>query len=187
MRRAPSALAVALLLCACAPEADLKQELEAMAQGLQGRVEPLPAIRPHEGATFGAVELPDPFHPALPRESEAARRDRVLLATYSSASDLERAREAALAEAKLRIAEGEEGLARLKAQLETMEKAAKARGGKPLASVEADLSAARVAIKAAEASLDVRRKSLAEVDVQFDEEKKRYAELSAARAKTPKK
>jgi type IV pilus assembly protein PilP len=54
-----------LVLAACGSGefSDLKQFVDQSSQGLRGRVEPLPQMKPYEPITYNAFDLPDPFKP----------------------------------------------------------------------------------------------------------------------------
>jgi type IV pilus assembly protein PilP len=65
MQRFPIVLASAVVLAACGgePHSDLRQELNDMAKGLRGRVDPLPQVRPYEPIPYQAENEIDPFRP----------------------------------------------------------------------------------------------------------------------------
>lgn len=42
---------------------DLKQFVNESGEGLRGKIEPLPEIKPHESFAYNAFDLPDPFKP----------------------------------------------------------------------------------------------------------------------------
>ncbi|QLG89721.1 pilus assembly protein PilP [Chitinibacter bivalviorum] len=43
---------------------DLKAWMQEQSEGLRGRVEPLPEVKPYEPFTYNAFDLPDPFKPS---------------------------------------------------------------------------------------------------------------------------
>jgi type IV pilus assembly protein PilP len=49
--------------CASGEFADLKQFVEESGNGLVGRVEPIPEMKPYEPFSYAALDLPDPFKP----------------------------------------------------------------------------------------------------------------------------
>jgi type IV pilus assembly protein PilP len=59
-------LACAAVLAACGGEqhSDLKKELAEMTNGLRGRVDPLPQVRPYEPVPYQAENEVDPFRPS---------------------------------------------------------------------------------------------------------------------------
>lgn len=58
-------IALAALLAGCGEGAyqDLEQFVKQSGQGLRGKVEPLPEVKPHEAFTYAASDQPDPFKP----------------------------------------------------------------------------------------------------------------------------
>jgi type IV pilus assembly protein PilP len=52
-----------LAACGSGEFSDLKEFVDQSGQGLRGRVEPLPQVKPYEPITYNAFELPDPFKP----------------------------------------------------------------------------------------------------------------------------
>lgn len=66
MRRTALLLIIASLgLSACGGDGmdDLKQLANASGEGLRGKIEPLPEIKPYESFAYDAFDLPDPFKP----------------------------------------------------------------------------------------------------------------------------
>ena len=89
MRLRSLAVFSTLVLAACGSGefSDLKEFVDQSGQGLRGRVEPLPQVKPYEPITYNAFELPDPFKP---RKIEPAKGE----STSKLAPDLNRRREA---------------------------------------------------------------------------------------------
>jgi len=60
-----SVIAATLVLAACSGGefSDLKEFVDSSSQGLRGRVDPLPQVKPYEPMSYSAFELPDPFRP----------------------------------------------------------------------------------------------------------------------------
>ena len=58
-------MVTSLGLSACGGDGldDLKQFVNASAEGLRGKIEPLPEIKPYESFVYNAIDLPDPFKP----------------------------------------------------------------------------------------------------------------------------
>jgi type IV pilus assembly protein PilP len=69
------ALAVALAGCGESAYQDLDQFVKQSGQGLRGKVEPLPEVRPYEGFVYDAFDQPDPFRPRAPKFADVARPD----------------------------------------------------------------------------------------------------------------
>lgn len=65
-------LALVLVLTACGKTGmeDVEQFVENSGQGLRGKAEPLPEVKPYEPFTYNAFDLPDPFRP---RKQESAK------------------------------------------------------------------------------------------------------------------
>jgi type IV pilus assembly protein PilP len=63
MKIAMIAIASCALLAGCGGEqyGDLKEELNALASKLQGKVEPLPVVKPYEPVPYEVADLADPF------------------------------------------------------------------------------------------------------------------------------
>jgi len=59
------AIVVALVLAGCGGEShqDLRDWMREQGKGAQGKLEPLPQIRPYEPFAYNAFDLPDPFKP----------------------------------------------------------------------------------------------------------------------------
>ncbi|MDD5329477.1 MAG: pilus assembly protein PilP [Sulfuricella sp.] len=65
MRRLHLLLVACLGLTACSGSGmdDLKKFIADSGEGLHGKIEPLPEIKPYESFGYGAFDLPDPFKP----------------------------------------------------------------------------------------------------------------------------
>lgn len=65
MKRKACTLLLGLLLTGCGSEEfqDIKDFIKESEQGLKGRVEPLPEVKPYEPFNYNAFDLPDPFKP----------------------------------------------------------------------------------------------------------------------------
>ena len=57
-------LACCLTGCLGDQNSDLKAWMNAQSEGLRGKVEPLPEVRPYEPFTYNAFDLTDPFKPS---------------------------------------------------------------------------------------------------------------------------
>lgn len=56
-------LGLALSACGGGTHKDLKQFVEESGEGLRGKVEPLPEVKPYEAFAYNAFDFPDPFKP----------------------------------------------------------------------------------------------------------------------------
>lgn len=91
MMRTTLILAISVsLLAACAGEenSDLRQFIKDAGNGMQGRVDPLPEVKPYEAFAYEAFDLQDPFKP---RKIAAANKEG---AGSGPAPDLNRRKEA---------------------------------------------------------------------------------------------
>jgi type IV pilus assembly protein PilP len=62
-RLLPTALALVLAGCGHGDMDDLKQFVNDAGRDAQGKIEPLPQVKPYEAFTYEAFDLPDPFKP----------------------------------------------------------------------------------------------------------------------------
>lgn len=70
-------LVLVLALGGCGEGAyqDLDQFVKQSGQGLRGKVEPLPQVKPYEGFVYEAFDQPDPFKPRAPKFVDVAKPD----------------------------------------------------------------------------------------------------------------
>ena len=63
--RLATAVVAALVVAGCGGEShqDLREWMREQGKGAQGKLEPLPQIRPYEPFAYNAFDLPDPFKP----------------------------------------------------------------------------------------------------------------------------
>ncbi|PWT76722.1 MAG: pilus assembly protein PilP [Proteobacteria bacterium] len=54
---------IVIAACGTGEFSDLKEFVDQSGQGLRGRVEPLPQVKPYEPMSYNAFDLPDPFKP----------------------------------------------------------------------------------------------------------------------------
>jgi hypothetical protein len=113
---------------------------------------------------------------------EAERRNRALLATYTSERDIEDARQRALADNQNAVAEVQAKIEALKKnrakyvkELEFYQD--KKGAAKPPAKLAQDIQNADIDLKAQEDLLAVKQKEVATINAKYDEDKKRYLEL----------
>jgi hypothetical protein len=132
---------------------------------------------------------------------EADRRNRALLATYTSEKDIDEARGRALADNEKAVKEVEARIAALKKRQEGFDKemefykegpaAAKDGKGKPKPGASKpvkvppklaeDMKNAEIDLKAQEQLLDAKKKEVEAINAKYDEDKKRYLELTKRR------
>jgi glucan-binding YG repeat protein len=122
---------------------------------------------------------------------EAQRRNRALLATYSSEKDIEEARARALADNEKQIKDIQariDGIKKRQAGFDKeMEfyrdtpaaKGAKAKPGpKPPPKLVEDMQNAEVDLQSQENLIDIKKKEVMAINAKYDEDKRRYAELT---------
>lgn len=125
---------------------------------------------------------------ARKREEEAAarearRRNRALLATYTSEKDIDEARERALEENKKTILEIEERIAEIRKRQTEYEKELESYAAKnpPPAKLTVDIRGTENDLKVQQDLLDVKTHEVSGINARYDEDKKRYAELAKSR------
>ncbi len=113
---------------------------------------------------------------------ERERRNRALLATYTSARDIEDARARALVDNQKSMRDVEARIDAARKRRAGYEKEAEFYKGKtPPAKLTEDMNTADVEIKANEDLLAEKKKEVAHINARYDEDKKRYLELTRSR------
>lgn len=140
--------------------------------------QPSPAeIRAREEASKKKVEQDE-------KTREERRRAQALLATYPSERDIEEARARALKEAEAAIAETEKRVANAHKRKKELESEKEFFVKKPLpAKLKQEISNNEIDIKNQTALLDAKKKEIGAINAKYDDEKRRYAELTRAAAK----
>lgn len=115
---------------------------------------------------------------------EERRRAQALLATYPSERDIEEARARALKEAEAAIVETEKRVANAHKRKKELESEKEFFVKKPLpAKLKQEISNNEIDIKNQTALLDAKKKEISAINAKYDDEKRRYAELTKAGAK----
>lgn len=115
---------------------------------------------------------------------EETRRNRALLATYTSEKDIEEARRRALEDNEKQVKEVEQKIAALKKTREKYEKELefyqdkKSGKAKPPAKLAQDISNAEIDLKAQEGLLEAKKKEVSIINGRYDDDKKRFVELA---------
>jgi len=114
---------------------------------------------------------------------EETRRNRALLATYTSEKDIEDARQRdladntkAVADVQAKIEAIKRNRAKYEKELEFYKDASK-KGAKPPAKLSQDITNADIDLKAQEDLLAVKQKEVSAINSKYDEDKKRFIEL----------
>ena len=116
---------------------------------------------------------------------EEGRRNRALLATYTSEKDIEQARIRALTENEAAIKDIEKRIGGLKKRQDELRKELDFFQGKnkPPAKLEQDLKSAEFDIKTQEQLMASKRKEVDAINQRYDDDKKRYIDLTKGPAK----
>ncbi len=111
---------------------------------------------------------------------EAARRNRALLATYSSERDIEVARERAIADNTKAVQEVESRIAAIRKRQAGYDRELEFYKGKnkPPAKLAEDMKNAEMELKAQEELLEAKKRDVEGINAKYDAEKKRYLELT---------
>jgi hypothetical protein len=116
-------------------------------------------------------------------QREAARRNRALLATYTSTKDIDEARKRALADNHKAILDVETRVEQIRKRQAGYEKELELYKSKdnPPARLADDLRNAEVDLKYQEELLVVKRKEVEQINARYDDDKKRYIQLTGRR------
>lgn len=118
------------------------------------------------------------------KSREERRRAQALLATYPSERDIEEARARALKEAEAAIAETEKRVANAHKRKKELESEKEFFVKKPLpAKLKQEISNNEIDIKNQTALLDAKKKEISAINAKYDDEKRRYADLTKAAQK----
>ena len=154
------------------------------AQGtLLFRIEP--PLTPEQRAAQKAEEKQAAEAEAAQREARKqaevqARRDRALLQTYTDEEDIERVRQRALASNRQAAQQVEARIAQLKQRQEQFAKqAAKYKDANEVPEkIQQDVKAVAYELSLQEQLLESRKREAAEINARYDEEKRKYRELT---------
>jgi hypothetical protein len=144
-----------------------------------------PPLTPEQKAAKEAEELKAAEAEAAKKEAERqaqvqARRDQALMQTYSDESDIERVRQRALADNRAAAAQVQATIGRLKQRQEQLDKEqAKYKNSAEMpAKLLQDVRAVAYDLSLQEQLLATRKKEAAEINARYDEEKRKYRELT---------
>ena len=114
---------------------------------------------------------------------EASRRNSALLATYTSEQDIDEARSRALADNEKAVTDIESRIESIKKRHASFDKELEYYKGnnKPPARLQEDIRDAETDLQAQEDLLAARKKDADRINARYDEDKKRYRELSRRR------
>jgi hypothetical protein len=116
---------------------------------------------------------------------EEGRRNRALLATYTSEKDIDNARGRALRENEIAVKDIERRIDALKKRQDVLKKELDFYQGKnkPPAKLSDDIRNTEIDIKAQEGLMATKQKEVAQINSRYDDDKKRYTELTKGAAK----
>ena len=114
---------------------------------------------------------------------DAARRNRALLATYTSEQDIDEARSRALADNELAVRDVELRIDAIKKRQASYDKELEfyKGGNKPPARLQDDIRDAEIDLQAQENLLVVKKKDVNSINARYADDKKRYRELTGRR------
>jgi hypothetical protein len=112
-------------------------------------------------------------------QQEAARRNNALLATYTSPKDIDEARARALANNQKAVREIQTRIGQIKKRQADLE--LQKSKGKPPAGLDEDMQLVEVDLKSQQELLAVKQKEIEQINARFDDDKKRFAELTGKR------
>jgi hypothetical protein len=116
---------------------------------------------------------------------EASRRNRALLATYTSEKDVEEARRRELEENHKAMSEIQQRIENIKKDQTRLTKELEFYSGKnkPPAKLTEEIEAVKLQLKAQEGLLAAKKKEVETINARYDDDKKRYTELTRTTAK----
>lgn len=110
---------------------------------------------------------------------EALRRNRALLATYTSVKDIDSARRRALSDNQKAVQEAASRIEMLMKRRAAYDKELEFyKDGKPPAKLAEDIRATEVDIEATQGLLESKQKETANINTRYDEDRRRYIELT---------
>jgi Tfp pilus assembly protein PilP len=186
MKRGTFGLSIiaALFAAACSGggDQDLRDFVKESDQLSGGRIPSLPEPQPSSTQRFDAFQFADPFQARgqAPKLDESVRRSRSVLARYASVEEVDAARVRSRASLESAIAAGKSRIGAIRAgEADLRQKMAGYKDGKkPPQELATALKDHEARLQAAEKDLAARSQELAGLDALFDEDKKRFIELS---------
>jgi len=116
------------------------------------------------------------------KSKEERRKNTALLNTYSSEKDIEDARARALKEAETAIADTEKHITGAQKRQQDLEKEKEFYVKKPMPfKLKTEISNVDIEIKNQTALLEAKKKEISSINAKYDEDKRRYLELTAAK------
>jgi hypothetical protein len=124
---------------------------------------------------------------AARKEKEEARKNKALLSTYASEKDIEIARSRALADNEKAVKQTQDKIAQIDKAGATLKKELEFYSGKnkPPAKLTQDIQSNEIDRKAQEELLAAKKKEVDAINAKYDEDKRRYLELTKGPAAAP--
>jgi hypothetical protein len=117
---------------------------------------------------------------------EEKRKNQALLNTYSSENDIEEGRQRALRQAEAANKETEKRMAEAQKRAQTLVAEKEFYLKKPMPKkLQDDIKNNEIDIKGYQDALSAKQKELGEINAKYDEDKRRYQELTGTKAKAP--
>jgi hypothetical protein len=152
-----------------------------------------------DGTTIQKIDAPLTAEQKAAKEAEAAkkkqeddkkreqlRKDKALINTYENIDDIESKRQRALAQVEREARESEKRMSTLQKQAEENHAEAEFYKKKPMpADLKRRLDENEAALRAEKLLLNSKRDEMTQVNLKFDEDKKRYLELTGLSAPAP--
>jgi hypothetical protein len=111
--------------------------------------------------------------------AEQTRRDRALLASYSSVADIDAKRTRTITTAQANLHNAEERLSNAQERQQRLQRAAERYGSKPMPEVlRTNLRISEAELSSAQTAVADHKKEIVESQKQFDEDRRRYLELT---------
>ncbi len=122
------------------------------------------------------------------KSKEERRKNLALLNTYSSEKDIEEARTRALAEAQSAIADTERSIAGAQKRHKELESEKEFYVKKPMPfKLKQEITNNEIEIKNQIVLLDAKKKEISTINAKYDEDKRRYVELTSGKAAAPRR
>ncbi len=122
------------------------------------------------------------------KSKEERRKNLALLNPYSSEKDIDDARARALEEAKVAIEDTEKSIAGAQKRRQELESEKEFYVKKPIPfKLKTDISNTEIEIKNQTSLLDAKKKEISTINAKYDEDKRRYVELTSGKAASAQK
>jgi hypothetical protein len=139
------------------------------------------AMTPEQRAAREAAEKREKEEALAAKEER--RRNRALLTTYSSEKDIEDGRQRALKQAEQATKEIQQRIADAQKRARKLESEKEFYSKKPIPKkLQDDIANNQIDLKSQQGALAAKQKDIGEINARYDEDKRRYLELTGAKA-----